>query len=274
MQTRYTGITADVPLIVHSVKMDLTPALGMFLHINNDSDTDVYSVRLNPVICEEVDAGLKDYMPPCKDWTEVCIHDTLIDIVARVSGRLFVGPELCVDPEYLRVAKNYTLDVMKAVFAVKSVRPWLRPFVAHRLPQILAIREHEQQATDFIYPIVKERVESAKNDPGYVKSDDMLQWMIDRSNGTKSVKELARLQLGLIFAALHTTTTTATNILYTLAVTPEFIEPLRAEIREVLADNDGIITSRALQQMAKLDSYMKECIRVYPPGVSKWQYSL
>jgi cytochrome P450 len=62
---------------------------------------------------------------------------------------------------------------------------------------------------------------------------------------------------------------TVTNILYTLAVTPEYIEPMREEIRNAMADNGGIITSRALQQMEKLDSYMKEVTRFYPPGVSK-----
>lgn len=48
-------------------------------------------------------------------------------------------------------------------------------------------------------------------------------------------------------------------------MTPEYIEPLREEVREVLAEH-GTITTRALQQMVKLDSYMKECMRFYPPG--------
>ena len=39
----------------------------------------------------------------------------------------------------------------------------------------------------------------------------------------------------MIFAAIHTTTATATNIFYTLAATPEYIEPLREEIRTVSA---------------------------------------
>lgn len=36
-----------------------------------------------------------------------------------------------------------------------------------------------------------------------------------------------------------------------------------------MANNGGIITSRALQQMEKLDSYMKETFRFYPPGFSE-----
>jgi cytochrome P450 len=77
-----------------------------------------------------------------------------------------------------------------------------------------------------------------------------------------------RLQLELIFAAIHTTTMTATNVLYTLATTPEYIDLLRDEIRNVMANHDGYITSQGLQQMEKLDSYMKEVVRCYPTNIS------
>jgi cytochrome P450 len=100
----------------------------------------------------------------------------------------------------------------------------------------------------------------------------MMQWLMDRSKehyGVVSVEELAFLQLGLIFAAVHTTSLTATNIIYTLAVTPEYIKPLREEIITAMSNNDGQVTTRALGQMVKLDSYMKEVMRLYPLGLSK-----
>jgi cytochrome P450 len=100
----------------------------------------------------------------------------------------------------------------------------------------------------------------------------MMQWMITRctADGTPlDITALAKNQLGLIFAAIHTTTMTATNILYTLAATPEYMGPLREEIRNILAENNGELSTRALQQMEKLDSYMKEVNRYYTPGLSK-----
>jgi hypothetical protein len=56
--------------------------------------------------------------------------------------------------------------------------------------------------------------------------------------------------------------------LYTLAVSTEYIEPLREEIRQVMAENGGTISTRALQQMMKMDSFMKEVMRFHPPGES------
>jgi cytochrome P450 len=52
--------------------------------------------------------------------------------------------------------------------------------------------------------------------------------------------------------------------LYSLSATPEYIQPIREEIRAVLAQNDGQVTFKGLQEMIKLDSYMKEVLRFYP----------
>jgi len=231
---------------------------------------------------------VRAYLPPCTEWTEVNINSKLVDIVARVSGRVFVGADLAQDPEYLEMGANYTVYLIEAVRAIKSIRPWLRPFLVPRLPEIKRLRDVEKRAAKHLEPIVRERMEAGKSDPNYQQPDDMvcticseawdrltgtrqMQWLLNRSegHGIVGVEQLARQQLGLIFAAIHTTTMTTTNILYTLATTPEYVEPMREEIRTAMADNEGTINSRALGQMIKLDSFMKEVGRLFPPGLSK-----
>jgi hypothetical protein len=47
------------------------------------------------------------------------------------------------------------------------------------------------------------------------KPDDMLQWIMNQQGGKfkeYSTEELARVQLSLSFAAIHTTTLTTTNV--------------------------------------------------------------
>ncbi|KAF2017328.1 cytochrome P450 monooxygenase-like protein [Aaosphaeria arxii CBS 175.79] len=255
MEVKYTKILTDEPLISHSVKADLTPAL----------------VRLNPIICQEVDEAVKEELPPCEDWTTVYIYMKLVHIVAKVSGRVFVGPELCRDQDYLDSGINYTMELIGAQQAIKLMHPWLRPFLASRLPQVKNLRRREKLAKQFLEPVVQAR-RNAEKDPDYEKPDDLLQWFLNRTNdyGIDSTAYIAQMQLGTIFAAIHTTTLTTTNILYTLAVKPEYIEPMRDEIRQAMADNDGIITSRALQKMEKLDSFMKETMRFYPAGFTSF----
>ncbi|KAH6618782.1 cytochrome P450 monooxygenase-like protein [Boeremia exigua] len=254
METKYTKLLTESHLVVHSVRSDLTPALG----------------RMNPIVREEVDTCVDKYMPDCSDWTEVYIYKTIVDIVAQVSGRVFVGPGLCEDPEYLDCATNYTMDLIDSVTAIKQLRPWLRPFMAPRTPEIRRLRQREKKLTEYLHPLIRQRREAAK-DPNWEKPDDMTQWMLDRSEGENMpVEQYAQCQLGLIFAAIHTTSLTATNIFYTLAATPEYIGPLRDEIRSVLAEHNGEITTKALQQMEKLDSYMKEVNRFFPPGMTSF----
>ncbi|KAI1573884.1 CypX Cytochrome P450, partial [Pyrenophora tritici-repentis] len=251
LETKYTKVNTDAQLTTHAVKSDLTPALP----------------RLNAMVCEEVDQAVREYMPPCDDWTEVFINQKLVDVVSKVSGAIFVGREMSQNPEYLDACSNYTVDLMTAVSAIKQVRPWLKPIQVPRLPEVLKLREREKAAYKLLQPITQERIHLKATDPNWQEPDDMVQWMINRDDGKESIEQMAILQLSLIFAAIHTTTMTATNILYTLVSTPEYINPLREEIRQVMAENGGTITFRALQKMEKLDSYMKEATRFYPTGI-------
>ncbi|KAI8934908.1 hypothetical protein NX059_008578 [Plenodomus lindquistii] len=249
MVRKYTNLLTESSIIAHPIKTDLTPSLP----------------RLNPMICEQTDACLREYMPPCSDWTEVKINKTLMDIITKVSGRMFVGPELSEDPSYLEAASNYTVDLVKAVSKLKKMRPWLRPFLAPRTPEIRVLRERELEAQGYFKPLIEERTKAKKEDPNWQPPDDMLQSMLNQMTGKLSLAMIARAQLGLTFAAIHTTTLTSTNVIFTLASTPEYIEPLREEIRSAMADNGGKITTQALKQLVKLDSYMKEVARLYPP---------
>ncbi|KAF2689091.1 ent-kaurene oxidase [Lentithecium fluviatile CBS 122367] len=257
METKYTGLLTEDNLITHSIKADLTPGLS----------------RLNPVVYEEVELTVHDDMPACEDWTAVPIYKTLVTMVAKISGRIFVGAELCRNKDYLDCAINYTMDLIDTLKAVKHTNPWLRPILAPRLPEYHRLQKRERLARDVLVPIVRARQDAEKknaDNPNWQRPDDMLSWFMSRREeyGVHSTEYMAKLQLGLIFAAIHTTTMTATNILYDLAASDGYIEPLREEIRKVMAENGGTITTRALQQMVKLDSYMKESMRFHPPGVT------
>lgn len=148
-------------------------------------------------------------LPQSGQWTEVDIQKKLLRIVAIVSGRVFVGPELCRDEKYLDAAINYTIDVMTAVYVVGLVPVWLRPVVAPRLPFVKRLHRRIEEADAFLRPVVTERRKEAKSNES-AAPDDMLQWIID-SQGDRSDKELAKLQLSVSMAAIHTTTLTALN---------------------------------------------------------------
>ncbi|KAK3937790.1 cytochrome P450 [Diplogelasinospora grovesii] len=261
IEGRYTGMSADSPFLNHVVKADLTRNLP----------------RINPRLSEEVDRSVKTELPPCEDWTPIVINQALLRIVAIVSGHIFLGPELCRREEYLHASINYTVDVFKAVRALKKWPTVIRPFGAWFTPELASIKEHKQRAKEFLIPIIQER--RAMMARGEEMPDDMLQWMLEKSvpghNPTTETKmeddaEMAFLQLTLSMAAIHTTSMTATHILYDIAAHPEIISDLRDEIKTVLKETDGVMSTHALFQMKLLDSVMRESQRVNPLSMARF----
>lgn len=167
---------------------------------------------------------------------------------------------------------SYTVEVTGAVSAITRMTSWQRTLGAAAHPAVKAVREREKSARAFLRPIVEKRIKAKKTDLDFQKPDDLLQWLLDDGQdkfGDKGSQELASIQLGLTFAAIHTTTMTATNAFYTIAAMPEIIPELREEIREVLKEH-GTFTTQALQKMKKLDSFLREVMRMHPLGMSSF----
>ncbi|KAJ4390066.1 hypothetical protein N0V93_007539 [Gnomoniopsis smithogilvyi] len=257
MHPEYTKAEARRQIIPHVVQRDLTPGL----------------TRLNPTIAEEVDTAFQEELPPCKDWTPVMLNKHLLRIVAKVSGRIFVGPELCRTEEYIDMAINYANQVMNAVIAITDLKESERKAKATSLPEVKELRAREQRGYDFVKPLIEARKKAMKEDPDYQRPDDIMQWVLDdgqKKYGQQSDQELTEIQMGLTFAAIHTTTMSTTNAFYCLAVMPEMITELREEVRAVLKEY-GTFTTIALQRMKKLDSFMREVMRCYPLSWGSFQ---
>lgn len=196
LYAKYTKLAVGDHSITHAIKSSLNPALP----------------RLNDTLLDEVQRCFLVEFPPCDEWTPVRIHPKLLRIVAEVSGRIFVGPELCHDEQYLDSAINYTVDVIAARRAIDRMQPWKRPFLAWRLPEVQRLDARFIQATAFLRPVMQERMELRPDE----RPDDMLTWLIEDPNGFKfedrSSAKLAKGVLALSFASIHTTTMTSTNV--------------------------------------------------------------
>lgn len=62
------------------------------------------------------------------------------------------------------------------------------------------------------------------------------------------------------FAAIHTTTIAFTHVLYELATRPEYVQPMRDEVEEVIKQEGW--TKSAVHKLVKLDSFIKETMRL------------
>lgn len=198
------------------------------------------------------------------DWQETLILDSMLDIIARLSSRVFLGDRLCRNEDWLKITKAYTVDMFRAAFNLTLVPLPLRSFLSIFSKECRIVVGHLRRAQELIRPVIEERrllKEQARREGKPIPQfNDAIEWGEQECKGISY--DPASLQLTLSFAAIHTTSDLLSKILLLLAREPELIEPLREEIIRVLKKDGWSKTS--LYNMKLLDSTMKEAQRVLP----------
>lgn len=161
---------------------------------------------------------------------------------------------------------------------LKAWRPILRPIAQYLIPEVRRIQADHEEAYQLLRPVLEARERAEENlGDEHKKPNDMLEWVRARAtkNNDKSVdyREQANIQLLTATAAIHTTRLATLHVLFDLAARPEYIDPLREELREVLAETNGVLTKQTLTHLKKLDSFMKESQRHNPPSLGVYYQS-
>ena len=178
------------------------------------------------------------------------------------------GPELGHDPEWIKLLLAYTKDVISCAIWLKGLPHVVRVAVLNFLPPVRRLKRHYATVHRMAIPIIEARKKACFGTSS-TKPNDLMQWISERAaaeGDTYDFKHQAQLQLSAGLASIWSTSKTCTHNLYDLAYHKEYIEPLRQEIVEVLAEEGGHLTKQGLAKMKKLDSFMKESQRVNPAG--------
>lgn len=183
--------------------------------------------------------------------------------MARISSRVFLGPEVCRNQAWLDVTREYTTDVARAAEKLRLWPSITRPIVHWFLPECQRARSHVAEARRVITPILEQRRREKAADPS-TEHNDAIEWLEQTANGRHY--DPVNAQLVLSMAAIHTTTDLVCQVLIDLAQNPDIIEPLRAEAKSVLATHGW--TKAALYNMKLLDSVIKESQRLKPIGIA------
>lgn len=169
------------------------------------------------------------------------------------------GKALSRNAEWTATSINFTTDTWLAAQRLKRFPPLLRPIAQYLIPEMAKVRHHGAVARRVIVPIIEKRLQAKEMGPL-----DLLQMLWDGAQGRDKTPEfMAYTALAVSFAAIRTSSSVPTHLLYDLCTRPEYIEPLRQEIESVLAE-EGSFTKTALNKLLKLDSFMKESQRFNP----------
>ncbi|GJC98975.1 cytochrome P450 [Colletotrichum higginsianum] len=211
-----------------------------------------------PAVQQEIRDAFCDVFPTCVDWTPIPVVDSLTRIVARVSSCMFGGTELSRNKEWVESSISFAIDGFIAAQKLKGYPEFLKPIVARFIPEIQKIAGHYAAAEAAAIPLLEARRRTGE------AAADLLFWMEKQAiNEEHDLKFLASILLKVSFAAIHTSAAAPAQLVYDLCERPEYIEPLREEIRSV-ADCDGFIDKSGFLGMTKMDSFMKESQRFNP----------
>ncbi|EEB97378.1 hypothetical protein MPER_03314, partial [Moniliophthora perniciosa FA553] len=106
---------------------------------------------------EEIVAAFADEMP--------ATNDSIFQIVARASNRLFIGLPLCRNKEYLDLNIKFTIQVVVSSQLINMFPEFMKPFVGQFLT---SVPKSIKLARKFLEPIIVERLEKQEE---YANSD-------------------------------------------------------------------------------------------------------
>ncbi|KAI0783163.1 cytochrome P450 [Abortiporus biennis] len=213
-----------------------------------------------PDMYDEVVSSFRDLIPANDEWAPIPMVHVMRQIVARTSSRVFVGPDLARNTEYLNIAINHTIQISQARNQFYLLPEILKPLA---VPFIVDSGKTFKHAIKLLQPIIEERTQNlAEYGDGWVdKPNDMLMWIIETAiSKGQDIDVMARMVLLTDFAAIHTTTNSFVHAVYHLAANPEFIQPLREEITAVVQKEGW--SKAAMASMKRLDSFLRESQRL------------
>ncbi|GKT50856.1 cytochrome P450 monooygenase 2 [Colletotrichum spaethianum] len=197
-------------------------------------------------------------------WREYHIKNDILDLISRLSSRVFLGAEVCRNEDWLAITKSYTLNAFLGAMILRPYPYWLRSIAHWFIPECKSLRQQVSDSKIIIEPVLQKRrdlrreaFEKGEPVPSF---NDGIDWFEEESKGREY--DVVGAQLGLSVVAIHTTTDLLVETMLRIAENPELFDPLRKEIVEVLSTDGWKKT--ALFNMKLMDSVLKESQRLKP----------
>ncbi|KAF9453721.1 cytochrome P450 [Macrolepiota fuliginosa MF-IS2] len=213
-------------------------------------------------IKDEIVDSFNGYIPLSEDWVTVPAYETHMHIICRTINRYFVGAPLCRDPGYQELQENFTLDAFLGATIINWFPEILKPFVGRYMT---TVPKRIKQAKKYLSPIIEERIAQYEQ-YGRCDHNDAISWLLDTATEDyhRTVHDIVARVLLLNFTAIHTTTIAFTQAIYDLAIHPEYIEEMHREAANAISEHGW--SKAAMQKMRKVDSFVKESLRLNSAG--------
>jgi cytochrome P450 len=196
----------------------------------------------------------------------VPIRETILALVAQMTTRALIGPELSRNPEWLEIAISFTTNRAIAVAAIQAWPRFLQPLVHWFLGPCQTVRRQIKRAERILLPVLREKTRCAGERNADDREFSTLTFIEQFANGARYDATLA--QLRLIAVSVLTTADLVEKVVARLVEHPELIQPLREELVAVLTASPHGIHRTSLLKLTLMESVMKESQRLEPATLS------
>ncbi|KAF4619932.1 hypothetical protein D9613_004667 [Agrocybe pediades] len=216
---------------------------------------------------DEMILALND-MIPCEgaEWTTVPVFDGLVEVISRITTRAFMGLDLCRNTEFRRLCVQSVMELVKGRL-LHLFPTFLRPIIGRKITDVEGVTSG---IAHHLQPIISYRLEQERlygiDWPD--KPNDLMSWLLDAakvSGEARTPENMAKRMIVFSFASTYSSAVAFSQVLYELSARPEYIEPLREEVRAVVGENGW--TKAAIGKLFKIDSFFRETQRVNGLGL-------
>ncbi|KAK1623178.1 cytochrome P450 [Colletotrichum phormii] len=223
--------------------------------------------KVTEPLANECDQACREIFGESKERKEIILKSALLDLVARISSRVFLGEVGCRSPAWLNITKEFIVNSFMACVELRKYPPGIRHIVHWFLPECKTVRTQGQTARNIINEILAARQseDQQRLDKGLKPKvrKDVIEWFEQMAKSQSY--DIGRAQIALAMAAVHTTTDFLTQTLFDIMDHPQIIPVLREEIVTVISQDGWEKT--ALYKLKLMDSVIKESQRIKPPNV-------
>lgn len=252
----WSHVGEESPELIKSVIADLTRSLPARVRTRQDECRDVF---------DEV-IGRR------RDWKEFPLLMTTFEIITQINACSFVGKRLATNRSWVKSVMMLPIFIHVGVMLLDACPLILRPFTApiYFLPSI----KNRWDLKRMLIPVLKRDLQE------YHEATDKKEILRPRTEGKvpftgfllshyksaeASLKQLISDYIHLSFDSTPNTAAVMFHVLCELAAHPEAVDVLRQELDEVLVD--GKLPATHLQELRKMDSFLRESFRLHPFGI-------